>query len=295
MQIVRESAEHHFLTLLDRMKREPGDWAGILCGFSRRIDHDTLVGDLTQLQPRLAEIRQESAAFLEDVAKKAERFNDPVIYQFADSDILLVTKPNVDGEKDSFYTLFKEISGSMKSGLIDYVNLGRDVINAQKLADRKFLAQKKVHSYAALGDANRVASINLRRQRRDNAVILIVEDDRFTATYTTNILSKVYEVVHAKSGEEAILAYIDHAPDAVFLDIHLPGIDGHETLSAIRQADPEAYVVMLSVDTVKPNIVSATSRGASGFLKKPFSKERILAIAEKSPFIRGTKSVSSGS
>jgi DNA-binding NarL/FixJ family response regulator len=55
--------------------------------------------------------------------------------------------------------------------------------------------------------------------------------------------------------------------------------------------DPEAHVVMLSVDTVKANIVTATNRGAAGFLKKPFSKERLLAFVEKSPFIKGSKVV----
>jgi DNA-binding NtrC family response regulator len=59
-------------------------------------------------------------------------------------------------------------------------------------------------------------------------------------------------------------------------DIHLPGLDGHETLNAIRKADPAAYVVMLSVDAVKTNIVEASKGGASGFLKKPFTKDRMI-------------------
>jgi two-component system chemotaxis response regulator CheY len=62
-------------------------------------------------------------------------------------------------------------------------------------------------------------------------------------------------------------------------------LNGIETLQALRAIDPEAYIVMVSVDTVKANIVKATGLGASGFLRKPFSRDRLIATVEKSPYI----------
>ncbi len=289
MQVVQDSAEHHFLTLLEKIKTSAAGWAGIHCAFSRRIDHDSLVADLAELEARLAQTREESRAFGADIAAKAVAFNDAVIYHFDDSDLLLLARPVSEADHDAFYALFKELSAKMKAGLIDFINFDREIMGAQKLADRKFLAQKRMAAYAAMADSNRIGSIGVRRARRDHALVLIVEDDRFTATYTANILSKTYDLIHAKTGEEAVVAYVEHAPDIVLLDIHLPGLNGLETLHSIRKVDPEAHVVMLSVDTVKANIVTATHRGAAAFLKKPFSRERLLAIVEKSPFIKGSK------
>lgn len=289
MQVVQESAEHHFLTLLEKMKTSPAGWVGIHCAFSRRIDHDSLISDLSTLNARLAQTHEDSRSFMMELMQKAGAFNEAVIYQFADSDLLLLARPVNDQDHDEFYTLFKALSTGMKAGLVDYINFGREMMGAQKLADRKFLAQKRMEAYSAMTDANRISSIGVRRARRDHALVLIVEDDRFTATYTSNILNKTYDLVLAKTGEEAVISYVEHAPDIVFLDIHLPGLNGLETLHSIRQVDPEAHVVMLSVDTVKANIVTATNRGAAAFLKKPFSKERLLALVEKSPFIKGSK------
>jgi len=290
MQVVQESAEHHFLTLLEKIRQDPARWVGIQCAFSRQVDHDTLVSDLETLSANLAQVRDDSSKFLLELVQKAETFQNAIIYHFADNDLLLIARPEEEASHDSFLDLFKSISATMKPGLIDFINFGRDMLGVQKKSDRKFLAQKRMTAYESMADANRISSIAIRRQRRDHAVILIVEDDRFTATYTSNILGKNYDLVHAKTGEDAILEYIEHAPDIVFLDIHLPGLNGLETLHALRQTDKEAHIVMLSVDTAKANVVIATKYGAAGFLKKPFSKDRILAIVEKSPFIKGIKS-----
>lgn len=291
MQVVQDSAEHHFITLLERMKKDPGSWVGIHCAFSRKIDHDTLIDDLKALPDKLNVIRDDSSRMMISLSQQAAAFHDAVIYHFADSDLMLIARPQDEASYDAFYQLFKNISATTKSGLVDFISFGREMLNAQKLADRKILAQRRITAYAAMADTNKISSIGIRRQRRDHAIVQVVEDDRFTATYTTNILNKNYELTLAKTGEDAIIDYIEQAPDIVFLDIHLPGLNGIETLHAIRQVDPEAHVVMLSVDTVKANIVSATARGAAGFLKKPFSKDRLLAIVEKSPFIKGVKSI----
>jgi CheY-like chemotaxis protein len=174
-----------------------------------------------------------------------------------------------------------------QSDYADRCVLGDDLYNYQKLADAKLLSAKCFEAYKAMGDANRVMSIPIRRSRRDVSKVMIVEDDRFTASYAANILSKDYDLTICRTGEEGIIAYIEHAPDIVFLDIHLPGINGHDTLQAIRAVDPKAFVVMLSVDTAQNSISRATKTGAHSFLKKPFSKDRLLNTVKSSPYVRG--------
>jgi CheY-like chemotaxis protein len=274
---------------LEEIKRNPGLWVGIHCAFSRQADHNALIADLSTLPGRLLQIADGSRDALTDLTKKARSFTKSVLYQFADKDILFLAKPSGVQEHDDFYTLFKTLTSANKSGLIDFINFGREMMNAHKLADAKFLSRKKMEAYGVMCDMNRIGSLPVRRRRRDHAVALAVEDDRFTANYTANILNKACDLIQSKTGEEAIIDYIEHAPDIVFLDIHLPGLSGLETLHAIRQADPEAHVIIVSVDTVKNNIAMATKRGASGFLKKPFSKDRLLTLVEKSPFVKGGK------
>jgi DNA-binding response OmpR family regulator len=62
-------------------------------------------------------------------------------------------------------------------------------------------------------------------------------------------------------------------------------------LQAIKSADADAFVVMLSVDTAKSSILSASEKGATSYLKKPFSRERVLNTLRLSPFIRDSKGV----
>lgn len=291
MQVIQDSAEHHFITLLERMRKDPSGWVGIQCAFSRKIDHNTIVNDLASLTEKLAIIRDDSSRMLISLSQQAAMFEDAFLYQFDDSDLLLLANIGNQTGQDSFYQLFKSVSSVLKTGLVDFVHCGRDYMGVQRMADRKLLSAKRMSAYASMVDVHKVASIPVRRQRRDHAIIQVVEDDRFTATYTTNILNRNYELVLSRTGEDAVIEYIEHAPDIVFLDIHLPGLNGIETLYAIRQCDPEAHVVMLSVDTVRTNITAADEYGAASFLKKPFSKERLLTIVEKSPFIKGTKSI----
>ncbi|MDB5491564.1 MAG: chemotaxis protein cheY [Micavibrio sp.] len=291
MLVVKDSAEHHFLTQVDKFRSNPVGWVAIHAALGRRIDHEHLVDDPKTLAAKLAEIKKESDNVMGRLDADRGGFRQATLYQFADSDLMLLFRPHDKDSHDAFYDLFKTMSATMKSGLVDFIDFGRDILGAQKLADRKLLAQLRMRSYEALADEHCLASIPVRRARRDNAIVQIVEDDRFTATYTTGILNKDYDVLHSRTGENAILDYIENAPDIVFLDIHLPGLDGLETLLAIRRADPAAHVVMVSVDTVKENIVTATERGAASFLKKPFSKDRLVAIVEKSPYIKGSKSI----
>ena len=137
-----------------------------------------------------------------------------------------------------------------------------------------------------MGDEAKTSSIPIRRTRRKDTLVQIVEDDRFVAAFAAHILNKDYEIIHSKTGEAAIADYIEHAPDIVFLDIHLPGLSGHDALQAIKKIDPDAYVVMVSGDAVKNNIVEASKGGAAGFLKKPFTQDRMIAMVKSSPFYK---------
>ncbi len=286
MKIVEDSPEHHFLTFIDKLRPDSAGWLGFRFALSETLDHADIISQPGQIRGKLHKVAKQSSEVSARLAGKLKDSQSATLYRFADGDVVLLLRPGSEAMRKTALAVFEEMCGGLGKALCTKTNMAQDLYAYQKLADERFLAVKRVEAYNALADANRVQSIPLRRQRREDAVVLIVEDDRFTASYAANILNRDYDIVTAKTGEEAVALYIEYAPDVVLLDIHLPGLDGLDTLRALRKADPEACVFMLSVDTVKQNIVMAHEEGAMAFLKKPFGKDRLLAAVAKSPFVK---------
>jgi CheY-like chemotaxis protein len=66
-----------------------------------------------------------------------------------------------------------------------------------------------------------------------------------------------------------------YAPNIMFLDIDLPKIKGHQVLSKIKTLDPKGCVVMISANSFPEDVKKAAERGASGFLAKPYTKQKL--------------------
>lgn len=285
MKIVEESAEHHLLTLLEKVRKDNTGWMAVRVALSRKINHDDLISRPEHIKGKLHKIMQKAQGVVKELQDMLKELEGSTVYRFSDFDVIALVRPVNEAQTAAIKAIKKDMAEKYGEALVAVHNLNKDIYGFQKVADERLLSATLIASYHELTDANRLHSIPLRRERREDSVIMIVEDDRFTASYAANILNKEYDVVLAKNGADAVRLYIEHAPDIVFLDIHLPVLNGHETLRAIRKADPKACVIMLSVDTVKENIVNANKDGATGFLKKPFSKERLMAAVKKSPYI----------
>lgn len=132
------------------------------------------------------------------------------------------------------------------------------------------------------------ASQNLaaRRRKRSVAELMIIEDDVFSRRLVENVLQKQYRLTGLATAEGALATYASLAPDLLFLDINLPDVSGHELLEKIIAFDPEAYVVMLSGNADKDNIMQAMGRGAKGFIAKPFTRDKLFQYIERCPSIR---------
>jgi two-component system chemotaxis response regulator CheY len=242
------------------------------------------------ISQRLEKLRDERDHFVESISAYVEQLPHAKVYPFADNDVIILCCPKGEAEQTLVRNILEKIAGDMPKELCDYGFLTKELPLFQKIAEQKMLSAKRMEAYEALGEKNQLKSIPLRRKRRDAPLIMVVEDDRFTASYMQNFLRE-YDVVIARNGEEAILKYIEYAPDAVFMDLHMPGLNGDQALQGIKAADPDAFVVMLSVDTAQASIMSASEHGATSYLKKPFSRERVLNTLRLSPFIRDSQGV----
>ena len=107
--------------------------------------------------------------------------------------------------------------------------------------------------------------------------ILVVDDEEDIRKLLRMVLEyEEYECVEAASGPEGIEAIRRDAPDAVLLDIKMPGMDGLEALQAIRSKDPHTPVLMISGHGDIPTAVEAIHAGAYDFLEKPLESARVL-------------------
>ncbi len=112
--------------------------------------------------------------------------------------------------------------------------------------------------------------------------ILIVDDERAIQTTLRGVLEdEGYRVSAVGSGTEAVAQIQDEAPDLVFLDIWMPGMDGLEALAEIKRLRPESAVVMISGHGTIETAVKATKLGAYDFIEKPLSLEKTLLTAAR--------------
>jgi two-component system nitrogen regulation response regulator NtrX len=112
--------------------------------------------------------------------------------------------------------------------------------------------------------------------------ILIVDDEPAIQSALRGVFEdEGYRVTAVGSGAEAIGVVADEAPDVVFLDIWMPGLDGLETLARIKRVRPEMAVVMISGHATIETAVKATRLGAYDFIEKPLSLDKTLVTVTR--------------
>jgi len=112
--------------------------------------------------------------------------------------------------------------------------------------------------------------------------VLIVDDQEEILTSLGAILAdEGHDVLKARDGQEALHAVQSDSPDIVFLDIWIPGIDGMQTLKAIKRISPKCHVIMMSGHGTIETAVKAIKLGAEDYLEKPLNLEDTLHLVEK--------------
>lgn len=111
--------------------------------------------------------------------------------------------------------------------------------------------------------------------------LLVVEDSEPDRMMLVGLLQRYCKVSQVSDGLKALESFIEHKPDIVLLDINLPKINGIKVLQEMRRVYPNTYIIMISGDSTKDNIVESVEFGAKGFVKKPFSKSSLLVHLNK--------------
>jgi two-component system, NtrC family, response regulator AtoC len=111
--------------------------------------------------------------------------------------------------------------------------------------------------------------------------VAVVDDDSAFANYLRTFLSlRGYETRSYSRGDEMLAAVKQgDPPDIVLLDVMMPGMNGLETLRALKTAKPDLQVIMLSGREQASTIVEAVRLGAADYVVKPDDPEGLGEIA----------------
>lgn len=111
-----------------------------------------------------------------------------------------------------------------------------------------------------------------------NGTILIAEDDRAVREALQRALQfEGYAVLVAADGGEALAVLTDETPDAIVLDVMMPGIDGLSVCRRIRDKGLTIPVLMLTARHEISDRVAGLDAGADDYLVKPYALDELLA------------------
>lgn len=111
-------------------------------------------------------------------------------------------------------------------------------------------------------------------------LILVAEDSLVVRTVVCEQLEdEGYVVIEAVDGEGALVRCVETPPDAILLDIEMPGLDGHQVLARLKQDETlrDIPVVFLTGRTGTDEMVAGLREGAHDYLRKPFEPAELIA------------------
>lgn len=109
--------------------------------------------------------------------------------------------------------------------------------------------------------------------------IMLVDDHPMLRRGLSDLLSMeddLLPVAQAGSGQEAVELALAHELDLILLDLNMPGMDGIETIRALRNAGVDARIVIFSVSDDHENVLEALREGADGYLLKDMEPEELI-------------------
>ncbi len=113
------------------------------------------------------------------------------------------------------------------------------------------------------------------------ATILFVDDNvDALRLFERYLAGSRYHFIGARNAEQALDLAARYEPEAIVLDVMLPGVDGWDLLGRLRE-HPQVGCIPVIVCTILPEEPLARALGAADFLRKPFTREALLAALDR--------------
>ncbi|MFH1650808.1 MAG: response regulator transcription factor [Chloroflexota bacterium] len=108
--------------------------------------------------------------------------------------------------------------------------------------------------------------------------VLIADDEPALLRLAEQVLQdKGYEVLAVRSGQEALRLLYERKPDIVMLDVVMPGMDGWQTCSRIREVSDVPVIMITGKRSTEDDIVRGLEYGADEYLLKPVGNRELVA------------------
>ncbi len=290
-----DQSEYDFLSLCtDMQKTQDHDWYSLVIQYSSLLDQRELIRDVSKIDEKLTANRQQAMKTFQALNTMAKKLQTRAVsYIFSDNDIILCADLPYADQRARFYDLKHTISDVVSSDVhIDIMSAKEDGSLMMRFAADKMMSSQRMRGFHAIaGDESKRKTIDVRRKGRRVPLVMLVEDDRFSAGYAMSLLARENDVFHVRTGEEAVAYYLDYAPDVVLIDVHLPGMHGTDVLQMIKAIDLSAHCVMVSVDNEEGSVIKSSRNGAYSYLLKPYSRERLLWTVRQSPHVKGVDGI----
>jgi CheY-like chemotaxis protein len=116
----------------------------------------------------------------------------------------------------------------------------------------------------------------------DDRLVLVVDDeDDLLQIVADRLAAAGYRVLTARDGMEALARLRLARPRCIVLDLKMPRLGGFEALPEIRQAAPQARVIVLTGSPNRPLREACRARGADEFMLKPFDPGELLRLTAR--------------
>jgi two-component system KDP operon response regulator KdpE len=110
----------------------------------------------------------------------------------------------------------------------------------------------------------------------EGRILLVDDEPQILRALSINLKALGYQIEAAQSGEEALQKAAGHRPDAVILDLGLPGIDGVDVIRGLRGWS-DVPIIVLTVREGEVDKIQALDAGADDYVTKPFGMGELLA------------------
>lgn len=113
-------------------------------------------------------------------------------------------------------------------------------------------------------------------------ILVVDDDDQLRGSFEKILSMEGYGVRVAASGEAALAMLTDGTlPDAVIMDVRMPGLDGLATLRLLREKEPRLPIIIMTAYSTTDSAIEATKLGAFDYILKPFDIPDVLALISK--------------
>lgn len=152
--------------------------------------------------------------------------------------------------------------------------------SAERLVDETAIFLHRVVADMSKSQQQYIINLHDRDFYLQGKVVLVVDDDMRNLFAMAKILEqRGLTVLKAEDGEKALAIMAEGAsPDIILMDIMMPGLDGYETIHALRRRGVKTPVIALTAKAMKEDRDKCLAAGADDYLAKPVDVDRLISM-----------------